>query len=400
MTVRFCPQCGAKTIPQARFCSACGEALPGSGKSINKRTAVPSSPPSWQTLVPGLVVLSFYLLVGTGLWMFILRTQPFPTAAPLTQALNDTAPRGGAQTLAQNTPPVSLPEEAKKILAELADTATASPQDVNAWKKLAQAQFRTSQLDASYRSAALSSFKHVLELVPNDIEALRGVGNVYYDLEEFAKAKEYYEKYLALNPDDASVRTDLGTMYLYSNDSDRAISEYQTVIAKKPDFFQAYFNLGVAYHEKGDLAKAKEALTKAKSLTTDQAVRNQIDQVFAQFSGTPSTAQAAPPPAPLEQPVQIDPSLSPFQQAVEKLFRSHDIMGPRINRIEWSTPTEARVLMQNFPMSAMPPEVRERFLGKLRTLIGEAKNANGVSGTAKVELIDADSQQVMETLNS
>jgi len=394
MAVRFCPHCGAQTIPQARFCSACGEALPGSGKST-KPTVAPSST-SWQTIAPGLVVLAFYLLAGTGLWLFVLRSQPFPTVAPATSATNNATPRGGSQPLAQNSSPVSLPEEAKKILAELADAATAAPQDVSAWKKLAQAQFRASQLDASYRSAALSSFKHVLELAPNDTEALRGVGNVYYDLEEFPKAKEYYEKYLALDPDDASVRTDLGTMYLYSNDSDRAISEYQTVIAKKPDFFQAYFNLGVAYHEKGDTDKAKEALLKAKSLTTDQAIRKQIDQVFAQFSGTsPPTEMASSAP-----PVQLDPALSPFQQAVEKLFRTHDIMGPRISSIEWSTPTTARVLIQNFPMSAMPPEVRERFLGKLRTLIDDAKKTNGISDTAKVELIDANSQQVMETVNS
>ena len=190
-----------------------------------------------------MTVLSLYLLVGTGLWLFVLRSQPFPTTAPATSATNPT-PRGGSQPLAQNPPPVSLPEEAKKILTDLADAATAAPQDITAWKKLAQAQFRAAQLDASYRSAALSSFKHVLGLAPNDSEALRGVGNVYYDLEEFAKAKEYYEKYLALNPDDASVRTDLGTMYLYSNDSDRAITEYQTVIAKKPDFFQSVLQPG------------------------------------------------------------------------------------------------------------------------------------------------------------
>lgn len=398
MAVRFCPQCGSQTIPQARFCSACGEALPGSGKNA-KQTGVSSST-SWQTLAPGLAVLAFYLAAGTGLWLLVLRSQPFPTAAPGAVAVNNSTPRGGSQPLAQNTPPVSLPEEAKKILADLADAATAAPQDVSAWKKLAQAQFRASQLDASYRSAALSSFKHVLELAPNDSEALRGVGNVYYDLEEFAKAKEYYEKYLALNPDDASVRTDLGTMYLYSNDSDRAITEYRTVIAKKPDFFQAYFNLGVAYHEKGETEKAKEALLKAKSLTTDQTIRNQIDQVFAQFGGTPATAQGASSSTAPAQTAVSNPALSPFQQAVEKLFRTHDIMGPRVSSIEWPTPTEARVLMQNFPMSAMPPEVRERFLGKLRALIGEAKKTNGVSGTAKVELIDADSQQIMETLNS
>jgi hypothetical protein len=75
-------------------------------------------------------------------------------------------------------------------------------------------------------------------------------------------------------------------------------------------------------------------------------------------------------------------------------------MGPRINTIEWPTPTEARILIQNFPMSAMPPDMRERFLEKFRTLIGEAKTSNGISGAATVKFIDADTQQLMETLSS
>jgi hypothetical protein len=48
----------------------------------------------------------------------------------------------------------------------------------------------------------------------------------------------------------------------------------------------------------------------------------------------------------------------------------------------------------------MPREVRERFLGKLRTQVAEAKSANSVSGTAKIELIDADTNQIMETITT
>jgi tetratricopeptide (TPR) repeat protein len=250
----------------------------------------------------------------------------------------------------------------------------------------------------------------VLELLPNDLPAIRGVGNVYYDFEEYSKAKDYYEKYLTLSPEDTNVRTDLGTMYLYAKDTDRAIKEYQTVVTQKPDFFQAYYNLGVAYHEKGEIKKARETLAKAKNLTTDKAIHERVDQVLAQFSDGPAmTPPSTPPPsAPASptspvtpvSPVSIDPSLSPFQKAIEKLFRTHDIMGPRISAIEWTTPTEARILIRNFPMSAMPPDMRERFLEKFRTLIGEAKTSNRISGPTTVKFIDADTKQLMETLSS
>jgi len=345
-------------------------------------------------------VLASYLLIGTGLWFAVLRTQPFPTVG----SSADGPATGGGQELPQNHPPVKLPEEVRKRITEFADQAKQKPQDVGTWKSLAEMQFRASQIEASYRSAALESFKHVLELAPNDLDALRGMGNIYYDFEEHPKAIEYYKRYLAQKPDDAEVRTDLGTMYLYSNNFDQAVAEYQTVIAKDPGFFQAYFNLGVAYNEKGEKGKSLEALNKAKSLTTDQTVRDRIDQFLAQISApvSPSVAEAPPATTPSAQvaQVQIDPALSPFQQAVEQVLRGANIMGERINRIEWSSPTEARVLLQNFPMSGMPPQVRAGLVGRLQTKILEAKEAAGVSSAARIELIDLDSQQVMETLNS
>ena len=403
MSARFCSQCGTKTLPDARFCASCGTALPGVNKKVSAQASSVTAPP-WRSQLPGLTILTSYLIIGTVLWFGVLRTQPFPVVG---NGGSGGPAVGGKQELPQNHPPVTLPEDIRKRIAEFAEQAKQKPQDVATWKSLAEMQFRASQVEASYRSAALESFKHVLELAPDDLDALRGVGNIYYDFEEHAKAVDYYNRYLVKKPDDPGVRTDLGTMYLYSNNFDQAITEYQTVIAKEPGFFQAYFNLGVAYNEKGEKGKALEALNKAKSLTTEQAVRDRIDQFLTQVSAPvpPAVAQGAPPSAPPTQPpatkpVQVDPSLSPFQQAVEQVLRSATIMGERINRIEWSSPTEARVLLQNFPMSGMPPQVRAGLVGRLQTKILEAKEAAGISGAAKVELIDLDSQQVMETLNS
>lgn len=396
---RFCPQCGAPTTLQANFCAACGAPLPERRTSVTQPPQSSSSAPP-RALMPGLIVLTFYLIAGTSLWLFVLRTQPFPTVAP---AGGDSQASKGGSTLSQNPSEIVLPEEAKKLLANLVEKANAAPQDLKAWKTLAEAQSRAARIDSSYRSAALTSYRHVLELAPNDLEALRGVGNVYYDFEEFDKAIEYYQKYLALQPDDASVRTDMGTMYLYSGNVDRAIAEYQAVVAKKPDFFQAYFNLGIAYQEKGEVEKSRELLARAKSLTTDKAIQEKIDQVLAQSSGEGRASEASPSSAPqatASPTVNVDASLSPFQQAIEKLFRSHEIMGPRIRRIEWSAPTTARVLFQNFPISAMPPEVRERFLGKLRSQITEAKNSQHLDGQVSIELIDEDTNHVMETLTT
>lgn len=384
-TARFCPQCGTKTIPKANFCTNCGEPLGGqAGGQQAKKSAAPSLIGARRLPLPGLVVLSCYLAVGIGLWVFVLRTEPFaPTPTRSTQAST------GGSALPQDHPQVSLPEEVQGRIAELVAQANAAPQDPNAWRTLAEVQFRASQLDASYRSAALASYRKLFELVPNDLDALRGLGNVYYDLEEHHQSIEYYQRYLALDPDNASVTTDLGTMYLYTGQVDRAIALYQSVLAKQPGFFQAHFNLGVAYQEKGLPEQAAASLQQAKSLTDNTAVQARIDQLLAQFSNGTAPSQTV-----------ASTQVSPFQQAVESLFRAHEMMAPKIVRIEWPSQTQARVFFRNFPMAGMPQTVRDNFREKLRGQLIDAGQKAGISGLATVELIDIDTQQVMETLTT
>ncbi len=342
--------------------------------------------PSWRSFTPGLVVLSLYLLVGTGLWIFVLNSH---RAAP-----GEVSTAGSS--LPANHPSVTLPDDVKSRIAALVTKAEAAPQDINSWKTLAQAQFRASQFDPNYRSAALTSYQHVLALTPQDLEALRGAGNVYYDLEEHARAIEHYEKYLALQPKDSNVRTDLGTMYLYSGNPDQAIAEYEAVVAENPTFFQAHFNLGVAYGEKGNKEKAAQALTRARELTTNQEIRQRVDQVLAQL--TPEVLTPGVQPASAATSGEV--GLSPFQRAVEELFRGHEIMGPRVSRIEWSSPTQGKAYLHNFPMSGMPPEVRERFVGKLRTKLNEAKVLHSIESGFRLEMVDMATGQVMETITT
>src|SRR5262245_40389294 len=113
--VRFCPQCGAQVIPPANFCATCGAPLPGYRQSVSSPQTKSSPPVATRALTPGLLVLTFYLLIGLGLWLFVLRTQPFPTAS--SPGAGGQASMGGS-TLPQNHPDVALPEEAKKILAD------------------------------------------------------------------------------------------------------------------------------------------------------------------------------------------------------------------------------------------------------------------------------------------
>jgi len=54
--------------------------------------------------------------------------------------------------------------------------------------------------------------------------------------------------------------------------------------------------------------------------------------------------------------------------------------------------------MDNFPMDQMPPFAKDKFLGDLKAGIDSAKAANHVTGPVQVDLVDAQSGHVMQSV--
>jgi len=170
-------------------------------------------------------------------------------------------------------------------------------------------------------------------------------------------------------------------MYLYAGDAARAIDTYKAVIQRTPSFVQAHYNLAVTYHQQGDDAGALGELRSARNVATEDAVRGQIDEMIARLSGDKAGGGS-----------------SPFQTAVEHAFRNHPIVGPKIVRFEWSGPAAGRVLVENFPMEAMPAAVREKFTTHMGDELRTAQSTNHIDGPVRVEIADASSGTVMATV--
>jgi tetratricopeptide (TPR) repeat protein len=382
--VRFCPGCGEPAASGASFCSGCGARL-AAEKPPPPATQPSSVPPA------ALVVLVGFLAVGLALWVLLLAPGKEPTRMPLAQKKpepNAPPPAAGA-ALPQSHPPIEIPADVKRYIAELEQKAAAQPKDAAAWKAVAQVEYRAGQVDRAYLGKAEESFGHVLELDPKDLDALRGLGNVYFDREEYGKAVESYQRYLVLKPDEANVRTDLGTMYLYGGDPQKAIAEYAKVLAKDPKFYQAHYNLGIAYAQKGDTAKALAELGEARALAPDDRTRKQIESMIDQAKGEGGRSASSG-------------SVKPkgFQDLVEDSLRSHPIVGPKIVRLEWSSATEGQVRLREFPMQGMPDTVRQKFLDRLKGQLADARRESGSAGAAKLELVDDASDQVMATVTA
>jgi tetratricopeptide (TPR) repeat protein len=378
--LRFCPACGKPTGAGARFCVDCGTRLANEGP--------PAAPtPSAVPANAGLVVLVAFLSIGLVLWTLVVAPRRGPERLPLAQ--QEAPPSAGPVApgvLPENHPKLEIPPDVKKTIDQMEAKAAADPQNLHAWKVLAEVEYRAGQIDHSYLDKAEASFRHVLTLDAKDLDALRGLGNVHFDREEYAKAVESYLGYLAVKPDDPSVRTDLGTMYLYGGDADKAIAEYGKVLAKDEKFYQAHFNLGIAYAQKGDVTKALASFARARELAPDDAARKQIDAMAerTRAAGSGSTGGAGS---------------ESFQKRTESALRGHPIVGPKIVAFRWQSATVGEVRLREFPMQGMPEMVRQKFLDRLKDELTDAKQKSGASGAAKLDLVDDASGQVMATVD-
>jgi len=290
-------------------------------------------------------------------------------------------------------------------MRDMATKAAAAPEDMDAWKRLAEVQYRASQLDPTFLSQAQQSYQHILEHEPNNLDAIHALGNIAFDMEQPDKAVEYYQRYLKQKPDDLEVQTDLGTMYLSANKTDEAIRIYEAVLKVNPSFFQAQFNMAIAYRTLGDSAKMLAALEKSRALAPDENLRAQVDRLIARAKGEPAPGPAAAGGAPaMEAGGMPPPAAVPaapagtFQADAENIFRQNPILGPKVGRIEWSGAESAKVFVKGFPMDQMPPEMRNMFEDRMKGRIKEQKAAHQVTATTKFDLIDEPTGKVMDTI--
>lgn len=379
MPARFCPQCGTSAAPNAKFCIECGAGLAGGAPARGRR---------WQATSAGLGVLGFFVVAGLGIWAAVLSPDP-PTPGPGRAAAR--GPQNAQATARADLPPdhpkvpVQLPPEVKSFIDDLAKKASAAPDDLATWGRLAQVYYRTAQVDPVYYDDAAKAFAHVLSRDPKNVDALRGLGSIHFERDEPAQAIALYDRYLAVKPDDHTVRTALGASYVSAGDLETAIGIFRDVLAKHADAWPAHYYLGVALDQQGDRPAALASVRRARELAPEEPVRRQIDETLARMTGT--AAPAAPAAA-----------LTPFQSDVEKALRAHQILGPRIVRFDWTAPGAARVVVESFPMAGMPDAVRDKFTTRLADTLRDAAKTNPPGGTLQLEIADAGSGEVMATV--
>jgi len=124
---------------------------------------------------------------------------------------------------------------------------------------------------------------------PEDVDAVRALGNYYYDARNFGMAQMFYRQALDLEPGDVDVLVDLGTSYFYSDRAEDAIATYREALEVDPGHPNALFNLGLVQKETGDREGAVHSWKMFVEAAGDNPhvdpVRDMIAELEAELGG-------------------------------------------------------------------------------------------------------------------
>jgi hypothetical protein len=106
---------------------------------------------------------------------------------------------------------------------------------------------------------------------PNNYQHLVQLANVQYDMQNYPKAAEYYEKARTFKDDSADVMTDLGVCYREMKQPEKAIAIFDKAADLAPEHWQSRYNaVVVRLFDLADPKGAAAELAKLKQLRTAQ----------------------------------------------------------------------------------------------------------------------------------
>ncbi|RMH18378.1 MAG: hypothetical protein D6696_13315 [Acidobacteria bacterium] len=138
--------------------------------------------------------------------------------------------------------------------------------------------------------AEVRALRQRLEEDPNDREALRRLAGLQFQISNWSRAIELFERLLALEPNDVVTMTDLGVSYRGAGQLDRALELFRRAYETDPSYWQAAFNEAyVLGFDRGDWAAAQRVVDELQARQPDNADVARLAEEIAR------RRQAAPP---------------------------------------------------------------------------------------------------------
>lgn len=111
-----------------------------------------------------------------------------------------------------------------------------------------------------------------VEANPLDGAAIRQLADLNYDISNWSRAAELYERFLKLEPDNVDALTDLGACYRNQGKAQEALEIFQRAKSLEPDHWQARYNeVLILAFDLGDLEAARSELDALQRQQPDNA---------------------------------------------------------------------------------------------------------------------------------
>ncbi|MGH7361023.1 MAG: tetratricopeptide repeat protein, partial [Candidatus Methylomirabilales bacterium] len=157
-------------------------------------------------------------------------------------------------------------------------------------------------------------YEGLVRLNPNSPLAHNGVGAVYLNLGEEARAEAEFREVLRLHPGHAAALNNLGILAQRRGDLAEARRLYQQALAARPNQAEVWNNLGTLHEQEGDLVRAAAAYAEAVRLdpTIPRFIANLAGVLAAQ--GRREEAVRL-----LEEAIRLDPTAARWRTALATL---------------------------------------------------------------------------------
>jgi arylsulfatase A-like enzyme/cytochrome c-type biogenesis protein CcmH/NrfG len=139
-------------------------------------------------------------------------------------------------------------EEARVVLE---GTARKNPRFAQPWISLAEVHIKQRNL-----GDATAAYDHVLQIAPDHVEALRGLGDLAFLDQRLEEAGRRYARILEVEPGDAGALTKLGVVRMRTGRADEATSLFRRAIEREPKNGEALLYLAGALASSGHPAEA------------------------------------------------------------------------------------------------------------------------------------------------
>jgi choline-sulfatase len=139
----------------------------------------------------------------------------------------------------------------REAIDVLQRVARENPKFPQPWLSLAEVHIKEGR-----RSDAGAAYEHVLGLVPDHIEALRGLGDLALVEDRLDAAAARYRRILEIDPSDAGAMTKMGVLRMRAGRADEATALFRRAVQREPANAEALLYLAGALASTGHPAEA------------------------------------------------------------------------------------------------------------------------------------------------